>query len=161
MKKNVLEIAGWTTGSFDDGPGIRTVLFLQGCSRNCPGCHNAKTHRHGGGLLQSVDEVVEQARKLCRNKKITISGGEPMEQPEGLLRLLTRLRGGGFDICLYTSWSASRIPPAILRRIDYLKTGHFVKELRQAGLQYVGSANQKMFHVVDGSFKEMDFGRVA
>lgn len=161
MKKDVLEIANWGMDSFDDGPGIRTVLFLQGCSKNCPGCHNAKTHARGKGLFQRVDEIVEQARTFCRNKRITISGGEPLEQLDGLISLLETLRKEGFDICLYTGWDVASIPSKVVSLINYLKTGHFVPSLRQAALQYVGSSNQQMFQIVDGELHELDIGRVA
>lgn len=157
----ILEIAGWLAGSFDDGPMVRTVLFLQGCSRGCPGCHNAKTHAHGGGTLCSVAEIVAEAKRLCRNRHITISGGEPLEQLPALRHLLRALHAEGFDICLYTGWDMERVPQDLLPYLSYLKTGHFIADLRQADLQYVGSANQHFYRVKDGTLHPIDIGAAA
>lgn len=157
-KSIVLEIAGWRAGSFDDGPMVRTVLFLQGCSHNCPGCHNAQTHARGAGTFFSVQDIVAEAERRCRNRHITISGGEPLEQLPALRHLLLALHADGFDICLYTGWELERVPQDILPNLSYLKTGHFVAALRQADLQYVGSANQHFYRVENGVLFPIDIG---
>ena len=157
----VLEIAGWLAGSFDDGPMVRTVLFLQGCSRTCPGCHNAKTHAHGVGTFLSVSDIVAEAKRRCRNRHITSPGGEPLEQLPALRQLLRALQREGFDICLYTGWEMERVPQDLLPYLSYLKTGHFVAALRQADLQYVGSANQHFYRVENGVLVPIDIGAAA
>ena len=154
----ILEIAGWQDESFDDGPMIRTVLFLQGCSRGCPGCHNAGARIHGRGTLRSVGDIVSEAIKRCRSRHITISGGEPLEQLPALRTLLSALRSEGFDICLYTGCETECVPEDIVSNLSYLKTGRFISSLHRAGLQYVGSSNQKFFRVVNGCLQPMDIG---
>ena len=89
--ENKIEIAGWIDASCDDGPGIRSVLFFQGCSKNCPGCHNAKTHKRGEGSWYAVDELARKTSAGCHSKMITISGGEPLEQESGLVQVLYEL----------------------------------------------------------------------
>ena len=103
-----LEVAGWKKNSCDDGPGIRSVLFLQGCSMNCPGCHNRDIQKRGEGSLMSIDEIISFVESRCHNKRITISGGEPLEQWEALEKLLISLKEKGFDICLYRAGISGR-----------------------------------------------------
>ena len=61
----------------------------------------------------------------CGNKKITISGGEPLEQANSLEILIHRLKGKGYNVCVYTGWEIERVPENILRLVDYIKTGSF------------------------------------
>lgn len=150
-----IECAGFIENSCDDGPGIRSVLFLQGCSKNCAECHNAKLREHGKGKIFEIENLLHIINKKCCNKKITISGGEPLEQQESLLILLKRLREQEYNICVYTGWELDKIPAEIIGYLDYLKTGGFVKDLRNITMQYVGSTNQHMFEVKNGSLVEM------
>lgn len=151
-----IECAGWHQESCDDGPEIRSVLFLQGCRKNCPGCHNATINQHGEGQWFSVITLAEKICQTCLNKKLTISGGEPLEQQEALLALLHLLKQDNFEICLYTGWDLQDVPESIIQNIDYLKTGHFEEHLQNANLQYMGSSNQKMYRVNQkGILKEL------
>lgn len=81
--------------SLVNGPGSRAVLWLQGCSLNCPGCWNPLSHSFDSGLAVEVASVAEWVIELRANRLIdglTISGGEPMEQACALLALLQALR---------------------------------------------------------------------
>lgn len=149
--ENKIEIAGWIDASCDDGPGIRSVLFFQGCSKNCPGCHNAKTHKRGEGSWYAVDELARKISAGCHSKMITISGGEPLEQESGLVALLKELKLRNFNICLYTGKSLEQVPYEVMGLIDFLKVGGFEAKLRTGNLQYYGSSNQKMYAVADGN----------
>lgn len=151
-----IECAGWYDDSCDDGPGVRSVLFLQGCSKNCKGCHNAGIREHGKGTMVPIEELVAFIELRCRNKKITVSGGEPLEQADGLEILIRRLKRKGYNVCVYTGWEIERVPERILRLVDYIKTGGFVMDLRNTNIQYVGSSNQHMFSVDNGSIEELD-----
>ena len=153
---SVLECAGWQESSCDDGPGVRSVLFLQGCSKNCEGCHNFNIREHGKGIMIPVDDLVEFIETKCCNKKITISGGEPLEQKEGLLLLLGKLKALGYNICLYTGWEIEQVPKEICSVANYIKAGGFVRELQDPGIQYVGSANQHLFIVGNGKIEELN-----
>lgn len=85
-----------------DGPGIRTVLFMQGCDLHCKGCQNRSTWDIEKGKKVDIDDLVKELKKKVFNKKITISGGEPLMQKEALIELVTKLKDLGFDIALYT-----------------------------------------------------------
>ena len=75
-----------------DGPGIRYVVFLQGCPMRCQYCHNPDTWEYGKGELMSVHEVLEgfySNLPFYRNGGVTVTGGEPMMQ----MAFLTELFG--------------------------------------------------------------------
>lgn len=134
--------------SLTDGPGYRTVLFLQGCNLKCKGCHNKSTWNFSGGFEIDIDELVKEIEKICFNKKITISGGEPLLQIESLRELLNKI--SDFDICLYTGFEFKNVPRDILKYLNYIKVGPFVKEKFSSEIPYVGSSNQKFIFLKKG-----------
>ena len=140
----MIECAGWKQNSCDDGPGVRSVLFLQGCEKHCPGCHNPDLQEHGKGITVSVDEVAAFVLERCRNRKLTISGGEPLEQLEALLELSRKLKAVGFHICVYTGRNWEKIPESLLDLVDIMKVGGFLETRKNPALRYVGSSNQRM-----------------
>ncbi len=89
-----------------DGPGVRFVVFFQGCPMRCAYCHNPDTWDVNGGSEMSVDEIFE---KFNRNRAfyakggITASGGEPMMQIDFLTELFTKFHNEGVHTCLDTS----------------------------------------------------------
>ena len=127
--------------SLVDGPGIRSLVFFQGCDIHCPGCQNKSTWDIKKGQLVEVSDLIYEIKRNVRNKKVTITGGEPMLQKEALLELLKGL--DGFDIVLYTGHSRDCIPLEILERITYLKSDPFVERLKTSVMPYVGSSNQR------------------
>lgn len=149
-EKVLVNIAGWLDASCDDGPGIRSVLFFQGCSKNCPGCHNAETHDPKAGKKYELKNLIAKIEHDCQMRMITISGGEPLEQMDALKKLLAELKQRNYNICLYTGWSERDVPKSILNLVDYLKVGGFVKQLHRGDLQYYGSTNQKMYQISNG-----------
>jgi anaerobic ribonucleoside-triphosphate reductase activating protein len=77
-----------------NGPGLRAVIYFQGCSLNCPQCWNPRTHKFHGkevGILSVVQRFEEAARAIPLDG-VTFSGGEPMQQPEPLLDLMRAVR---------------------------------------------------------------------
>lgn len=129
-------------GSVCDGPGIRTVLFLQGCSVHCPHCHNPGTWDLNGGYLIEVTQLVKEIKSRSPIKRITISGGEPLMQPVALEKLIYLLKQEQYDIVLYTSFLKKDVPLSIIRQLDYLKTGKFEYDKRTTIVPYIGSTNQ-------------------
>ena len=90
-----------------DGPGIRFVLFLQGCSLKCKYCHNRDTWDIHGGEFKSLDEIFEKILRyenyICRNGGVTITGGEPLLQYEFLIELFKKLKKENIHTCIDTS----------------------------------------------------------
>ena len=93
-----------------DGPGLRFIVFLQGCPFRCLYCHNPDTWNPDGGRRVGAEEVVsriERCRAYLRNGGATISGGEPLLQPEFTLDLLRRLK----DVRIHTALDTSGLIP--------------------------------------------------
>ena len=134
-----------------DGPGIRTVLFMQGCNLHCKGCQNPSTWDITKGQEVDIDDLVEELDKKVMNKKITISGGEPLFQLDALTELVKELKSKGFDIALYTGHVKEDVPREIINNIRYLKTGSFVESLKTTIKPFVGSSNQVFEEVKEGN----------
>lgn len=91
-----------------DGPGIRFVVFFQGCPLRCKYCHNPDTWDVQGGRPVAVREImaqVESCRNFLRTGGVTLSGGEPLMQPRFALALLNACREKGFHTALDTAGS--------------------------------------------------------
>ena len=125
-----------------DGPGVRTVLFMQGCDIRCIGCQNQSTWDMKKGTLIEVNDLVEELNQKVFNKKITISGGEPLMQKDALIELLIKLKKYDFDITLYTGHNKEEVPKIIIKKVNYLKTGNFIEKLKTTIKPFVGSTNQ-------------------
>lgn len=133
------------SGSIVDGPGIRTVLFVQGCLRKCEDCHNPSTLDIEMGKEIDIEEIVEDLNKKCLNKKLSISGGEPLLQYPAILELIKKLHN--FDIVLYTGFEFNDVPKEILKHVNYIKVGKYLKEKRTTITPYIGSKNQKFINL--------------
>lgn len=91
-----------------DGPGIRFIIFLQGCHLKCKYCHNRDTWDINGGEYKTIDEILEKVMKYksyikASNGGITVTGGEPLLQVKFVKELFIRLKNEGFHTCIDTS----------------------------------------------------------
>ena len=94
-----------TFGSVD-GPGIRYVVFMQGCPMRCLYCHNPDTWDIGKGREVTVEELIgeyEKNKMFYRNGGITVTGGEPLLQVDFLISLFSLAKAKGIHTCLDTS----------------------------------------------------------
>jgi anaerobic ribonucleoside-triphosphate reductase activating protein len=148
-----LRVAGIIKESIVDGPGIRMVVFSQGCKHNCPGCHNPETHSFEGGSLVSIDSILEQAKKNPLLDGITLSGGDPFEQAEALAELAGKAKMLGLNVITYTGYtyeyllqhSTKRTEWAkLLGQTDILVDGRFDLQKKNALLKFRGSTNQRI-----------------
>jgi len=130
-------------GSLVNGPGVRTLVFLQGCNIKCEGCHNQSTWDKDCGIEYEVGKLAEELNAKVRNKKVTITGGEPFFQTETVIELARWLHDYGFDICLYTGSNLDEVPKEILPYLKYIKVGKYKKNLRCTTSPYAGSTNQR------------------
>lgn len=92
-----------------DGPGVRFVVFMQGCSLKCKYCQNRDTWDLHGGTTYSVEELIEKILRyknyIMPNGGVTISGGEPLLQTKFLIELFTELKKYNIHTCIDTSGS--------------------------------------------------------
>lgn len=107
-----------------DGPGIRTVFFLQGCPLKCLYCHNPDTQHFMGQNVMTVDDVVEIAMKYrsyhhATGGGVTFSGGEPLMQGAFLVEALEMLKEKGVNTCIDTSgFGSAKHFDSILKHTD-------------------------------------------
>ncbi|MDW8066816.1 MAG: 4Fe-4S single cluster domain-containing protein [Aquificaceae bacterium] len=127
------------------GPGVRAGLWLQGCSIRCPGCMSKHTWSRSGGYEVSVAELSQELLSFPTSR-LTVSGGEPLEQYEELLELLKSIREKFCDILLYTGYQWEVVQKKfgdILYMVDVVVAGPFVKGLYTKD-RLKGSENQKV-----------------
>ena len=89
-----------------DGPGVRFVIFLQGCPMRCKYCHNPDTWKMNSGALRSAQSLLaeyERNKAFYKNGGITVTGGEALMQIDFLLELFTLAKEKGIHTCLDTS----------------------------------------------------------
>jgi anaerobic ribonucleoside-triphosphate reductase activating protein len=148
-----------------NGPGRRLVIWFQGCTLGCPGCFNAATHASEPRLMVSAEELVERMLAAERTiEGITISGGEPLQQPEALLQLLGAVRARTkLSVLLFTGYTLPEIRhlplgPHILAQVDVLIAGRYV-QARRLALGLRGSANQTV-HLLTARYTLEDIAQV-
>lgn len=91
-----------------DGPGIRTVVFMQGCGLRCKFCHNPDTWAMNGGEEYTPEELVKKIERFksyfaSSGGGVTFSGGDPLKQPEFLLETLKLCKSKGINTCIDTA----------------------------------------------------------
>lgn len=91
-----------------DGPGIRFVLFLQGCHLQCKYCHNRDTWDMKGGEYKTLDDIFEKIKRyknymMLSGGGVTVTGGEPLLQVKFLIELFKKLKAEGIHTCIDTS----------------------------------------------------------
>ncbi|HAP51147.1 MAG TPA: anaerobic ribonucleoside-triphosphate reductase activating protein [Porphyromonadaceae bacterium] len=138
-------------GTSVDGPGLRTSVYLAGCAHHCPGCHNPQSWDPAGGDDMSVDELM---RVIAWNEApLTLSGGDPLAQPEQVLELVRRVKTElNINIWLYTGYTweqivADRRLADVVRWVDVVVEGPFILAQRDITLHFRGSSNQRIIDV--------------
>ncbi|MCD7948712.1 MAG: pyruvate formate lyase-activating protein [Erysipelotrichaceae bacterium] len=106
-----------------DGPGIRFVVFFQGCPMRCLYCHNPDTWQPHVGETMSVDEILKMfnsKKEFYKNGGITCTGGEPLMQIDFLIELFETCHDQGIHTCLDTSGITFNENPDYLKKMDRL-----------------------------------------
>jgi anaerobic ribonucleoside-triphosphate reductase activating protein len=134
------------------GPGKRIGIWFQGCSLRCPGCLSPETWRFTRNKI-AIEALVEQLRPwYSQADGITISGGEPFDQPQALSRLLSVIRQDfSGNILVFSGYSYAAITPhlsAMTGLIDALVSGPFEQQSPQT-LKLRGSDNQVLHLLTD------------
>lgn len=148
----IVRIAGISHESVSDGPGLRSVIFFQGCHHACPGCHNPQTWDVNGGEEIEVEDLIRRFRITPLLSGFTFSGGEPFLQPEAASCIAEYVKSKGLNLWVYTgyTWEALLTHLAepgfqnLIRLADEIVEGPYRKELRDLSLPYRGSSNQRI-----------------
>lgn len=133
------------------GPGVRAVLWVQGCPFRCPGCVVPETLPFAGGEAISVAALADELVALTEIEGVTFSGGEPFSQPAALGALIDACRRRReLSFVCYTGFELESLQQrgtpaqrALLERLDLLIDGPFVQN-RQSDLKWRGSDNQRL-----------------
>lgn len=143
-----MRVAGIQRDSITNGIGIRDVIFLQGCSHRCKGCHNPSTWDYNGGEHRFVGDIVNELSKS--NNNVTISGGEPFDQYIALVELCKQFNRQGKTIWIYTGKTVkptNKIYKDLAEYVDVIVDGRFVEELKDSNLLFRGSSNQRLINL--------------
>lgn len=144
-----------------NGPGVRSTLFLSGCSHGCKGCYNTKTWNPDSGNLVTTDLINQITSDLkgedgIRRKGLTLTGGDPLHENnrEEVLRLvlLVKKECPDKDIWLWTGYTKDEVWVSkdarmryIWKNVDYVVDGKFEQDKYDPKLAYRGSSNQNVY----------------
>jgi len=150
MKAEVLlNVANICHISRVNGPGIRSVVWVQGCRRKCPGCINPQTHPHKAVKLLEPAELGIQLCQIRQTNGITLSGGEPFEQACACGILAETAKKQGKTVTVFTGFTFEQIITCqnedvqhFLSQIDLLVAGPYIRELACETRLWQASSNQ-------------------
>ena len=153
MEDEYIRIAGTVEESTVDGPGLRYVIFTQGCPHKCEGCHNPLTHDSSAGNLIKIDTLIEKIQTNPLISGVTLSGGEPFLQAKKLSKLVDKLDRNKIDVIAYTGFEYEKLIELsnenngfkdLISRLDILIDGKFDKTKKDELLMFRGSSNQRV-----------------
>jgi anaerobic ribonucleoside-triphosphate reductase activating protein len=149
-----------------NGPGIRAVIWTQGCLQNCPGCCNPQTHPMHQGYRMSVTKLMQEIMRLGSDiEGITISGGEPFLQAEALNCLLLEIKQKTMlSVLIFSGYEKTLLDTvplfrACLKNTDVLISGPYQKDVQPDYNQFCASGNQKLF-LLSSRYQKEDFNNL-
>ena len=151
-----IRLAGVVRESIVDGPGIRFVVFCQGCPHHCEECHNEPTHDFLGGFDCEISKILEAIDENPLLDGVTFSGGEPACQPEGFLALAREVHNRGLDIIMYSGYTYEELMnmgkgngalAELIDTVDILIDGRYDHTQRDLTLLFRGSKNQRVIDI--------------
>ena len=149
VSKDNIYVARIVYSTSTDGVGLRNSLYVSGCHIHCEDCHNKAWWNKEAGTQQTVDDVFAQLN--CDQFNISILGGEPLEQYDAVLTLCKKIKSEtNKTIWLWSGYTLDYIQKKyaeILKYIDVLVDGPYIKSLAKSNLQWRGSTNQNVWCV--------------
>jgi anaerobic ribonucleoside-triphosphate reductase activating protein len=141
--------------SIVDGPGIRYVIFTQGCPHHCEGCHNPQTHDFAAGEEADIEKIINEILGNPILSGVTFSGGEPFCQAEALVPIAEVIKNHGKHLMIYTGYLLEHLRKMdnegvkrLLELADVIVDGPFVLEEKNLTLSFRGSENQRVIDMV-------------
>lgn len=140
-----------------NGPGLRVVLWTQGCRQHCPGCQNPETWTETeAGTLVKIDDIKEELRKYRGQSGITFCGGEPLLQAKACLEIAKFCKEElGWSVWSFTGLIFEQLPHEgpvwdFVCELDALIDGPFILSQRDLTMKFRGSRNQRILHLDHG-----------
>lgn len=164
----MINLSGLIYESLNNGPGIRTVIFTQGCKHNCEGCFNPHTHQFGVGRDYEVEDVVNIITRNPLISGVTFSGGDPFEQADACSSIIKKSKDvfktqeRDITFWAYTGYTFEYILEhrkdklELLKELDVLVDGKFDKNMLSDDIEYRGSSNQRIIDVK----KSLEYNKV-
>lgn len=156
MSADAIRIAGVVRQSIVDGPGLRMVVFVQGCPLKCPGCHNAQAQDPAGGYDCKIEKILREFDRNPLLLGLTLSGGEPFCQAQQLVPLAQAIHERGKTVWCYSGYTWEELmemagqSPAVrelLMLCDVLVDGRYEETQKSLTLRFRGSRNQRILDV--------------
>lgn len=146
------------------GPGKRIVVWTCGCTKGCQGCANPELWDADAGLDVAIDKLAAMLLEMSERSgitRLTLTGGDPLEQPEELLGLLRKVRPQFTDILVYTGYAIDEAAASIgqsafeeLKGLaDALMDGPYIEPLNDGVCALRGSTNQQL-HLFNEGLRE-------
>lgn len=143
-----MQLAGIKKHSMVNGPGVRCVVFFQGCPHHCDECQNPETWDLKKGKEVEIESLLHELKSIRYLDGFTFSGGDPFFQPQALEALTKALKEDGQNIWVYTGYSMETLMekfPNVLPYIDVVVDGRYDKTKESA--LWRGSSNQRLVDV--------------
>jgi anaerobic ribonucleoside-triphosphate reductase activating protein len=149
-RTDTISLAGFLARSSVNGPGIRAVVWVQGCPHRCRGCFNEAFQPFSSAPSVPVDDLAQRILAISGIDGVTFTGGEPFAHAAPLAVLGERLRPAGLSIVTYSGYTAGELAtgtdpawPALLAVTDLLVAGPFIAA-RARPHPLIGSENQQI-----------------
>lgn len=156
----MLRIAGIEKESIVDGEGLRYVIFTQGCSHNCHGCHNPETHDFNGGKIVNTQDLLNEILANPLLDGVTLSGGDPLFQAKQCIEIVKACKENNLTVWLYTGFEfeqfirflnnekcderINKYMISLLRKVDVVVDGPFIESKKTLDSLFRGSSNQRL-----------------
>ncbi|MAG33371.1 MAG: hypothetical protein CL908_21045 [Deltaproteobacteria bacterium] len=156
MSRVLLNMADLLLRSRANGPGVRSVAWVQGCALACAGCGNPHTHAHERKHLVDPVELGRRLAAVPETDGITLSGGEPFEQAKACALLAETVREAGRSVMVFSGYpykvlqeSSESAVQRFLATIDLLIAGPYVAARKHDGSLWRASTNQTIHALTD------------
>ena len=167
---NELRISSIKKLSRVEGPGLRYVIWVQGCPIRCPGCFNPHTWDELGGDLMTVDSIFSDIKDTFEKnpdlKGVTFLGGEPFSQAKGLVFLAQKIKTLGLSIVTFSGYTYEKLLASnnecdqqLLAVTDLLIDGPYLQAQQDLSRPWIGSKNQQYRFLTD-VYNETDILKV-
>lgn len=162
-KSPTLRLAAFLQGSRANGPGLRSVLWVQGCALRCEGCFNPGFQPFSGGYESTIEEVIALLLAQPDTEGVSFSGGEPFVQAAALAEVAEAVRAAGKGVMVFTGYEAAALrasrKPEVQRLLvaaDLIAAGPYRRDLPLCH-PLLASANQELLYLTE-RYRNVELG---